>query len=100
MRSHGSAQHGAAEHRAAKYFSLSEGLSTRVAGGRGPWYVRRREPPAAGAARSAGIGGAVLELIVRQPVDAEVIVLGAGPAGAATAMHLARAGIDVLLVDR
>jgi geranylgeranyl reductase family protein len=33
-------------------------------------------------------------------VDADVIVTGAGPAGAATAAHLARAGVDVLLVDR
>ena len=42
----------------------------------------------------------MFELIVRQPVDAEVVVLGAGPAGAAAAIHLARAGVDVLLVDR
>ena len=33
-------------------------------------------------------------------VDADVIVIGAGPAGAATAAHLARSGVDVLLVDR
>ena len=32
--------------------------------------------------------------------DAEVIVVGAGPAGASTAFHLARAGVDVLVVDR
>ncbi len=31
--------------------------------------------------------------------DADVIVVGAGPAGASTAFHLARAGFDVLLVD-
>ena len=30
----------------------------------------------------------------------EVLIVGAGPAGAATAWHLARAGIRVLLVDR
>jgi menaquinone-9 beta-reductase len=34
------------------------------------------------------------------PLDADVIVVGAGPAGAATAAHLARAGVDVLLLDR
>jgi geranylgeranyl reductase family protein len=34
------------------------------------------------------------------PLDAEVAVVGAGPAGAATAAHLARAGVDVLLLDR
>jgi menaquinone-9 beta-reductase len=33
-------------------------------------------------------------------VDAEVIVVGAGPAGAATAWALARAGVDVLVLDR
>ena len=31
---------------------------------------------------------------------ADVIVVGAGPAGAATAYHLARAGLDVLLLDK
>ncbi len=33
-------------------------------------------------------------------LDAEVIVVGGGPAGASTAWFLARAGMDVLLVDR
>ncbi len=33
-------------------------------------------------------------------MDAEVIVVGAGPAGAATAWALARAGVDVLVLDR
>jgi flavin-dependent dehydrogenase len=33
-------------------------------------------------------------------VDAEVIVVGGGPAGSALAFRLARAGCDVLLVDR
>jgi len=33
-------------------------------------------------------------------LDADVIVVGAGPAGAATAAHLACAGCDVLLLDR
>ncbi|MHB1296930.1 MAG: NAD(P)/FAD-dependent oxidoreductase [Gemmatimonadaceae bacterium] len=32
--------------------------------------------------------------------DAEVVVVGGGPAGATTAFWLARAGVDVLLVDR
>lgn len=32
--------------------------------------------------------------------DAQVIVVGGGPAGAATAYFLARAGVDVLLLDR
>ncbi len=33
-------------------------------------------------------------------LDAEVIVVGGGPAGASTAYGLARAGVDVLVVDR
>lgn len=32
--------------------------------------------------------------------DAEVIIVGGGPAGASTAYFLARAGVDVLLLDR
>jgi geranylgeranyl reductase family protein len=34
------------------------------------------------------------------PQKAQVIVVGAGPAGSSTAWHLARLGIDVLLIDR
>ncbi|MBM3460369.1 MAG: FAD-dependent oxidoreductase, partial [Armatimonadetes bacterium] len=33
-------------------------------------------------------------------MDAEVLIIGAGPAGSAAALHLARRGRDVLLVDR
>src|SRR5215213_1311309 len=32
--------------------------------------------------------------------DAQVIVVGAGPAGTSTALHLARLGLDVLVLDR
>jgi geranylgeranyl reductase family protein len=32
--------------------------------------------------------------------QADVIVVGAGPAGSATALHLARAGLDVLLLEK
>ena len=32
--------------------------------------------------------------------DAEVVIAGAGPAGAAAAAHLARAGIRVVLLDQ
>lgn len=35
-----------------------------------------------------------------RPLDAEVLVVGGGPAGAATAWALARNGVDVLVVDR
>ena len=33
-------------------------------------------------------------------VDAEVVIVGGGPAGAATAWALARAGVDVVILDR
>ncbi|MGX1481342.1 flavin-dependent dehydrogenase [Streptomyces griseus] len=32
--------------------------------------------------------------------QAQVIVVGAGPAGSAAALHLARAGVDVLLLEK
>ena len=41
----------------------------------------------------------MIRIRVHPHVDADAIVVGAGPAGAATAAHLARAGIDVMLVD-
>jgi menaquinone-9 beta-reductase len=44
-------------------------------------------------ARGFGSGSAVAE-------EADVIVVGAGPAGSATAFHLARAGLDVLLLEK
>ncbi|MDP9399160.1 MAG: geranylgeranyl reductase family protein [Actinomycetota bacterium] len=34
------------------------------------------------------------------PADADVVVVGAGPAGSATAYHLAQAGLDVLLLEK
>jgi geranylgeranyl reductase family protein len=37
---------------------------------------------------------------VSDPLDAEVIVVGGGPAGASTACALAREGVDVLVLDR
>lgn len=39
--------------------------------------------------RAAGDGG-----------SADVIVVGAGPAGSTTAYHLAQAGLDVLLLEK
>jgi menaquinone-9 beta-reductase len=37
---------------------------------------------------------------VKQPSVRDVLIIGAGPAGSAAAIHLARLGHDVLLVDR
>jgi geranylgeranyl reductase family protein len=34
------------------------------------------------------------------PIDADVAIVGAGPAGAATACHFARAGFQVVLIDQ
>src|SRR6516164_2981174 len=34
------------------------------------------------------------------PIDADVAIVGAGPAGAATACHFARAGFQVVLLDQ
>ncbi len=33
-------------------------------------------------------------------IEADVIVVGAGPAGSATATHLARRGLDVALLEK
>ncbi len=46
------------------------------------------------AARPAGATGA------EHDADADVIVVGAGPAGSATAFHLAQAGLSVLLLEK
>jgi len=37
---------------------------------------------------------------VREQFDADVLVVGAGPAGSSSAFHLARRGLHTLLVDR
>ena len=37
---------------------------------------------------------------ISTPLDHDVAIVGAGPAGAACAAHLARAGVDVILVDQ
>jgi geranylgeranyl reductase family protein len=49
--------------------------------------------PAATSAAPASTGAAAAE-------EADVIVVGAGPAGSATASYLARAGVDVLLLEK
>ncbi|HEY8777831.1 MAG TPA: geranylgeranyl reductase family protein [Gaiellaceae bacterium] len=42
----------------------------------------------------------MFEALVGRQLDAHVAVVGAGPAGSATAALLARAGLDVMLLDR
>jgi len=42
----------------------------------------------------------MVHFTIKQGFDADVIVAGAGPAGAATACHLARSGASVILLDR
>ena len=41
-----------------------------------------------------------MQLRITQPFDADVVVAGAGPAGAAAAAHLARGGLRVVLLDQ
>lgn len=37
---------------------------------------------------------------VRSPTEADIAIVGAGPAGAAAACHFARAGFRVVLIDQ
>ncbi len=45
-------------------------------------------------------GAALPERRPARPYDADVIVVGAGPAGSSAAYHLATAGLDVLLLEK
>jgi geranylgeranyl reductase family protein len=42
----------------------------------------------------------LVHVAVKQDYDADVIIAGAGPAGAAAACHLARCGVSVIVLDR
>src|SRR5262249_30975838 len=79
-----------------------------------PTPPRLRRPPATPGPRRAGPaaahrlprrlnrtapGRAVTDTLASER-SADVIVVGAGPAGSATAYHLARSGLDVLLLEK
>ena len=56
--------------------------------------MTEHHPPAARASNGRGA-------VPRRPADeADVIVVGAGPAGSTTAFYLAQAGLDVLLLEK
>jgi menaquinone-9 beta-reductase len=42
----------------------------------------------------------MVSLRLERPADADVVVVGGGPAGAAVACHLASGGVDVMVLDR
>jgi menaquinone-9 beta-reductase len=59
-----------------------------------------RPPGATGVPAPAGQAADMRGRGRPQPDDADIIVVGAGPAGSTTAFHLARAGYDVLLLEK
>src|SRR2546430_12543450 len=75
----------------------------RPAEGRvGGWTRKAAARPAAGSASgpSPGRTRVSTESATNDPIDTDVLVVGAGPGGSSTAYHLARRGLDVMLVDR
>jgi geranylgeranyl reductase family protein len=70
-----------------------DGARRCVAGRPGVWYLSLEASTERLPGRARGTGGAHV-------TTAEVIVVGAGPAGCCAAYHLGRAGVDVLLMDR
>ncbi|MGW7096444.1 geranylgeranyl reductase family protein [Streptomyces sp. NPDC054874] len=64
-----------------------------------PTTTDARETPRTGAPREASRTEDAREAS-RTGEDAQVIVVGAGPAGSSAAYHLARAGVDVILLEK
>ncbi len=62
--------------------------------------MRELSPEPGPAAEPAAAGGHAGEPVGRAGEDAQVIVVGAGPAGSSAAYHLARAGVDVILLEK
>ncbi|WP_248869556.1 geranylgeranyl reductase family protein [Streptomyces sp. HNA39] len=62
--------------------------------------MRELSPEPEPAAEPAAAGGHAGEPVGRAGEDAQVIVVGAGPAGSSAAYHLARAGVDVILLEK
>ena len=59
----------------------------------------RQTTPAAGEASSNGHRNIINPLRVKK-MDADVIIVGGGPAGSSLGRHLARAGVDHLIIDK
>ena len=54
-----------------------------------------KSPQALDGSGDRGIGGMTV-----QEIETDVLVVGAGPGGSATAYHLARHGIDVTVIEK
>jgi len=64
---------------------------------------RPRESRAAGPESQPGTAASAVHATAGEPAiadEADVIVVGAGPAGSSIAFHLAKAGVDVLLLEK
>ncbi|MFJ4827230.1 geranylgeranyl reductase family protein [Streptomyces bacillaris] len=62
--------------------------------------MRELSPEPEPAAEPAAAGGHAGEAVGGTGEDAQVIVVGAGPSGSSAAYHLARAGVDVILLEK
>ena len=61
--------------------------------------MRCRQAITAGIAALSMLGFAVNGAVAQEPLNAEAIVVGAGPSGLAAAVEMGRAGVNVLVLD-